>query len=321
MITCIFSDVSERDMDLLISEEIFSLSDFLALFLQKVGIVSATVSSVELSKSDAVLGESDITVIIESSGEKIGLLIEDKIDAIAMPDQAMRYILRGQKGIEQGDFTKFYVFIVAPQKYLSENREAKKYENCISYEELLEFFSSRKDNRSVYKAQQIKQAIYKQKTGYQIVEDHAVTAFWKQYAKYQKEHFPNVWLIYSGGKKGANASWPRYNTVIKGLYFYHKSEFGYIDLTFENCSERIPELEQILFIQLGDYSANGFSIQRTGKSAALRLIVPTVDFHKPFEMQLDKIKECFAAIQKMSETVKKLNQDCFGNLFLNKLNG
>lgn len=168
MINCIFSDVSERDMDLLISEEIVSSFDFLALFLQKVGRVSATVSSVELSKSDAVLGESDITAIIESNGENIGLLIEDKIDAIAMPNQAMRYILREQKGIEQGDFTKFYVFIVAPQKYLSENREAKEYENCISYEEFLEFFSSRKDNRSVYKAQQIKQAIYKQKTGYQL---------------------------------------------------------------------------------------------------------------------------------------------------------
>ena len=64
MINCIFSDVSERDMDLLISEEIVSSFDFLALFLQKVGRVSATVSSVELSKSDAVLGESDITAII-----------------------------------------------------------------------------------------------------------------------------------------------------------------------------------------------------------------------------------------------------------------
>ena len=40
----------------------------------------------------------------------------------------MRYILRGQKGIEQGDFTKFYVFIVAPQKYLSKNSEANKTE-------------------------------------------------------------------------------------------------------------------------------------------------------------------------------------------------
>lgn len=44
------------------------------------------VSEVYLSKADKD-GESDITVIIESSGIKYGLLIEDKIDAIAMPEQ------------------------------------------------------------------------------------------------------------------------------------------------------------------------------------------------------------------------------------------
>lgn len=246
MIKCAFSDVSERDMDMLISEEVVSSADFLAIFLERVGIESASVLSVELSKSDSTLGESDITVIIESDGDKIGLLIEDKIDAIAMPDQAMRYHMRGRKGIEQGDYAKFFVFIVAPQKYLSENNESKKYPNRISYEELLEFFSGRKDNRNTYKAQQIEQAIYKQKTGYQVIENRAVTDFWEKYANYQKEHHPNVWLLYSPSKKGSNASWPRYNTVIKGLYFYHKSEFGYVDLTFQNCADRIPELEQML---------------------------------------------------------------------------
>ena len=62
---------------------------FLDLFLSKAGIVaeSKRVLSVELSKTDAKFGESDITVIVEIDGRKIGLLIEDKIDAIAMPEQ------------------------------------------------------------------------------------------------------------------------------------------------------------------------------------------------------------------------------------------
>lgn len=314
MIKCVFSDVSERDMDMLISEEIVSSADFLAIFLQKVGIASAKVTSVELSKSDVSLGESDITVIVECNGEKIGLLIEDKIDAVAMPDQAMRYNLRGQKGIEQREYAKFHVFIVAPQKYLSENNESKKYPNRIQYEELLKYFSARGDSRSAYKAQQIEQAIYKQRTGYQVIENNAVTGFWEQYANYQKAHHPNVWLLYRPGKKGSNASWPRYNTVIKGLYFYHKSEFGCVDLTFQNCADIIPELERVLSEQLGDYATDGFSVQRTSKSAALRLIVPILDFHASFEAQLDKVKECFAAIQKMSDTVKKLDQDSIGRL-------
>lgn len=316
MIKCVFNDVSERDMDMLISEEVVSSADFLAIFLGKVGIESASVLSVELSKSDASLGESDITVIIESNGEKIGLLIEDKIDAIAMQDQAMRYHMRGQKGIEQGDYTKFHVFIVAPQKYLSENNESKKYPNRISYEKLLEFFSAREDNRNTYKAQQIEQAIYKQKTGYQVVENRAVTDFWEKYANYQKEYHPNVWLLYSPSKKGSNASWPRYNTVIKGLYFYHKSEFGFVDLTFQNCADRIPELEQLLTDQLGAYTAEGFSVHRTSKSAALRLVVPILDFHESFEAQIEKVKECFAAIQKMTDIVKMLDPERINNILI-----
>lgn len=309
MLRCVFSDVSERDMDMLISEEIVSSPDFLALFLHKVGIDSASVRSVELSKTDVGLGESDITVIIEANGLKVGLLIEDKIDAIAMPDQSARYTLRGNKGVTSGDYSKFYVFIVAPSKYLSNNDEAGKYPNQISYEELLQYFKLKKDSRSCFKAQQLEQAIHKQKTGYQVIEDTAVTEFWARYSDYQKTHCPNVWLIYSGEKKGTNASWPRYNTNIKGLYFFHKSEFGYVDLTFENCADKIIELERLLKVALGDYLSKGFTVWRTGKSAAVRLNVPVLDFHASFESQQSNVERCFNEILRMSETVKQLNSD------------
>ena len=44
---------------------------------------------------DYLYGESDITVIVESPDKRIGLLIEDKIDAIDMPEQPERYKIRG----------------------------------------------------------------------------------------------------------------------------------------------------------------------------------------------------------------------------------
>ncbi len=215
MTQCLFNDVSERDMDLLISEEIVSSSDFLGLFLNKIDIEYATVQSIELSKTDVGLGESDITVILETEGRKIGLLIEDKIDAIAMPEQSSRYLLQGEKGISSGYYSDFHVFIVAPSKYLSENKEARKYPHQISYEELLQYFSPQNNHRSRFKAQQLEQAIRKQKTGYQVIEDTAVTEFWAKYAEFQRMYYPNVWLIYNGEKKGTNASWPRYNTSIR----------------------------------------------------------------------------------------------------------
>ncbi len=56
-------------------------------------------------------GESDIETILSIDGKRIALLIEDKIDAVAMQEQAARYTLHGRKAVERGDYDEFYVFI------------------------------------------------------------------------------------------------------------------------------------------------------------------------------------------------------------------
>ena len=162
-IKCFLNDITERDMDLLFLEEFVCSAKFLEKFTNPIGIKDATVVSVYSSKTDIVLGESDMTIVVKSGDELIGLLIEDKIDAAAMPDQAARYNLRGQKGIKQGDFDRFYVFIIAPHDYLINNTEAKKYPNKIEYETILSYFTELNDSRSLFKIQQIEQAIEKQK--------------------------------------------------------------------------------------------------------------------------------------------------------------
>ena len=94
MVKCKFSDVSERDMDLLFLEEMASSQEFLNIFLAKIILSNAIVCSIEQSKVDVEYGESDMTVIVEKDGNKYGLLIEDKIDAVAMPNQSGRYTAR-----------------------------------------------------------------------------------------------------------------------------------------------------------------------------------------------------------------------------------
>ena len=68
--------------------------------------------------------------------------------------------------------------------------------------------------------------------------------------------------------------------------------------------ENTESLEQLLTDTVGDYLKNGFSVHRTGKSAAVRIMVPVLDFHKSFESQLNSIKTGFDAIQKMSDVAK-----------------
>lgn len=306
MIECRFSDVSERDMDLLFLEEMVSSQEFLNIFLSKINLPDATVCSVEQSKVDVEYGESDMTVIVEKSGNKYGLLIEDKIDAIAMPNQSGRYMARGEIGKQNGDYKDFFVFIIAPKKYLEENEEAPKYPNKITYEECLEYFRSKEDNRSIFKVQQIEQAIYKQKHGYQVIVNAAVTDFWDKYITYKEEHYPDLWLVSKRGPKGINARWPHFNTVLDDMFIYHKTEVGYADMTILGAADKIVDLEKELAKIFGDFTAKGIAVVKTGKSAAIRKRIPEIDFSKPFENYENEIPRCFDAIKELCEIAKRI---------------
>ena len=308
---CKFADVSEHDMDMLFLEEFVVSKEFLNIFTSKVGISDATMVEIEHSKTHPEFGESDMTVIIETNGNRHGLLIEDKIDAIAMPEQYSRYVKRGDLGKENGDYSDFDVFIVAPEKYLNENAEAQKYPNKVSYEECVEYFEKETDNRKQFKLSQIKQAIHKQKTGYQVIENKAVTEFWSKYIAYQKANYGHLLLTSTEGPKGANSIWPQFNTVIEKLYIIHKSSNskynnGYIDLTIPGMADHLPQLEKMLN-EMVNLKENKMTVHPTGKAAAVRLVVPKVDFTEDFEGQVDAVETCFKAIEKMSDLVRQFD--------------
>ena len=138
--------VSERDMDLLLAESALTDPCFCNLLVDKTNLRGKTfrILSGELSKSDSDLGESDVTLILEIEGLRYGFLIEDKIDATAMPDQHERYVKRGRKGVKNGDYADFRVFIFCPEKYYRNNDEAKLYEHMLTYEECRDYFDEKK---------------------------------------------------------------------------------------------------------------------------------------------------------------------------------
>ena len=102
-----FEKVLERDVDLLIISKLNNDNNFINFFLSKIDLNNCTIEEIEHSSKDND-GESDITIILNNSKEKIGLLIEDKIDAIAMPNQKERYNIRGNKGIDNKKYDNFY---------------------------------------------------------------------------------------------------------------------------------------------------------------------------------------------------------------------
>lgn len=315
MIKCTFSDVSERDMDLLFLEEFVCSPEFLSIFLSKIGLNGAAIVETEQSKVDVEFGESDMTVIVEKDGNRYGLLVEDKIDAIAMPNQSSRYVERGKKGIRNGDYKEFYVFIVAPKEYLAVNEEAKKYPNQVTYEECLEYFRLLNNSRAIFKMQQIEQAIYKQKNGYQVVENAAVTAFWRNYAEYQKSHHPELISREINGSKGSNSTWVTFHTNYKKIKIFHKSEKGYVDLEFAGLGEKTAELKKLLVSVIGKLWDKGLQVYQTGKSAVLRINVPEIDFKSEFINCRSEVEIALSAAQRLYSILDDIPEEEINKLF------
>ena len=228
-----FEKVLERDVDLMIINQISFNKSFLNLFLDKISKNNYIVESIEHSLMDQEDGESDITVILSNGIKKIALLIEDKIDAHAMPMQPERYIKRGKKGIENKQYDEFYDFIVAPQEYLESNTEAKQYTYSISYEEMLSVL------KDVYSVKLLNKAIEEKKNGYIIIENKSVTNFWKQYYSFIKNNYPTIKIREIHGPRSSKAVWPELLTDYNQVRIIHKSDKGYLDLIFNRFGEHI----------------------------------------------------------------------------------
>lgn len=301
MISCNFNNtITERDMDMLLAETAATDVDFCRILINKTDLKGKpfNLRKVEVSKSDSDLGESDVTLIFDIEGNNYGFLIEDKIDAIAMPDQHGRYIKRGIKGIERGDYKDYRVFIFCPEKYRNNNREAKLYEYLLTYEEVKDYYDAKSDELSVYRAQQVSQAIKKAKRPASVNIDKDANAFFRQYCKYQQENYPLLTLV---TKETSNGWWPQYNTNFKDVYIHHKIPDGTVDLTFPKAADKLEELRRVAewakYHGIPDAAA-----AKRAKAASIRIKVPLFDMRSNFE-DVDKrdLDKCFDAIQQLTD--------------------
>lgn len=219
----IFDKIEERDIDFIVMRAFMEIPVFSSLFLDKIDYQSGEVIHIQHSYMDNEFGESDITVIMNVEHKKIGLLIENKIDAQAMSQQYFRYVQRGKKGIAEGKYDDFAVFIIAPQSYLESNHEAKKYENQISYEKLLQFFSQFNQE---YDAKLMNAAIQKQAKGYIVQEVPSITDFWKKIYNYCSCCNRKIEMYSVNGPKGLRSTWLQFKIPLKGAALYYKANQG-----------------------------------------------------------------------------------------------
>lgn len=99
-----FIDISERDMDFLLAEEIECDREFVCWLIRRTGGVADGAMVVRMGRSVVTRhGESDLVVVVSMpDGGTRALMIENKIAAPFTRLRAERYRIRGREGIISG---------------------------------------------------------------------------------------------------------------------------------------------------------------------------------------------------------------------------
>lgn len=307
-VICSLCTVYEHDMDVMLMQAMLTDPEFLDIFINKTDWAGLDLKPVhaEISNSDADLGETDITVILSDGISKFAILIEDKIDAGAQPDQHGRYIKRGNKAVKEKKYSDYKVFIVCPQKYYDNDDEAKKYEHFVSYEECAEHFSKSNDSMSSVRYQEVMQAISKAKKPPQVNLNEKLNTFFRKYKAYQREHFPKLEMT---TKETSSGYYINYKT--KCSYHHnclqHTFASGTVELSFSGAGSKAQDLESIC----AWFNKNGhteINTHITDKYVNLRINVPILDYKHGWEnTPKEDIDKCFVAITKFAEMAKLFN--------------
>lgn len=301
-----FDSVYERDMDMLFIRKLARDKSFVRQFFLKVKELSAKGYDKEEFDVEKVAhsvfaedGESDIEAVLSIGSKRIAFLIENKIDAKAMPKQAERYFLRGQKAVERGDYEEFYVFIIAPEDYLERNAEAvKKYPHHISYEDI------QMDSKDVFEKAMIDYAISDANI-VRLPRSKVVTQFWDKLYDYLDEHYSGVFNVHGHRgleRSGIAGQWISMSCA-KPYSIQIKSDRGYVDLEISGYAEKFSQ-----FSNDNKDLIDGMRlyVRAATKSLAIRKYVEKIDFTQSFDSQKSALSIALDSAKELQELIPKL---------------
>lgn len=285
--------VAERDVDLLILEELNVCPDFATWWIERVAgnqPDGPKVVKAYHSVPHPVLGESDLVLIYtDPEGEQRAILIENKIDAAPQPDQAGRYRQRGEAGIAASDWQRYSTCMFAPARYIEATPDAMSYDSVVTYEQVRDWLRSRdsSDGRGHYRADVLDSAIEQNRRGYQPQADERVTRFWRAYWHSASEEFPELEML-EPGPKPPGSSWIEFRprALGSGRRIYHKLDKGSIDLQIDGAADQASSIAAALGSLLG----RDTEVVTTGKSTSVRAAVPPVDRFTDFDSQRTEVR-------------------------------
>lgn len=285
-----FKAIRERDVDLLLIEELTVNQAFREWFLNQIGESMYEVCEcigVWHSVSDSELGESDVVFgVLLKNGRRLLVLLENKIDAPFQDDQLERYVRRGEKGID-GEWDEFLTALVAPAAYGANSDQRDVVDSIVTYESVREWFKSRESPRSQFKAEMLTEAIEQNRRGYTPEPDEDVTSLHLYYWQLAHDRYPEIGMEEPNGVPKGNL-WIRFKPAAlpREVQLIHKMGRGDVDLQFSGAAERAEEFTQRYEPALSE----GMEIVETHQSMIVRVHVPPITETSPPHEQQEEIK-------------------------------
>lgn len=296
-----FAAIQERDIDLLIVEELVVSTKFGTWFINKTAprpIEIDTIIDAWHSVYDRELGESDIEFgFTDSAGRDVLILIENKIAAEFQEEQLQRYQKRGEKAVEN-EWDEFYTCLFAPESYVDTTDRAEIVDATLSYEAVRDWFDARETRRGEYRSRMLDAAITQGRRGYVSEPDEEATSFRHGYWNIAHIEFPELEMNEPTGVAGGN-SWERFNPsdFPSDIELVHKMDRGVVDLTFGG---RAAE-ETVFRDRYEPHLDPDMSIAETGKSLSVRISVAPLDWKGDPTEQSETIREGLSAASRLLE--------------------
>lgn len=306
------ANVHERDIDLLLLEELVTSLEFFQWFSSR--MLGTSANGVKLLNAQHSVkrgnkgerGESDIEVLLQDrNGDKVYLLVENKINAILQERQAERYQRHGQQYRDNDNCKRFRVALVAPEYYLGNAEILEDFDEKITYEEIKDWFLFQpKTERRNFKVKLLTAAIDKGTYLCQSADIESVIAFRQQYWELVQTQAPALKMRKPGPQTKGSSSILFYpDSLPSGVILVHKLLCGNVDLEFRGRGQEIDLLEQ----EFRDFMKddNEMTFERIGESGGVRLKVQPIQLAHDFSAQEDSCHRGIRAAVSLLNLYKK----------------
>jgi hypothetical protein len=263
----------ERDIDVLLQEELALNTPVVQLFAEALGLPGTPdVTGCRLSVHDGS-GETDVHATIALGASRGVLLIENKIDAAFQPRQAERYRDRAAALAAQDSLDMAYCALVAPRPYVrGEGDDLAHFDAIVTGEDVADAIEREGTARARHRAALLRRAVEQARSSYTLVPAAEVTSLWHRIHRIASTEFPALGMK-RPKDKGSNSHWVIFKADLPAwITIDWKITKATVDLSFWKGAMHLPRTT-IDLAPLRARTSAGASLKLLGETQAISVPV------------------------------------------------